>query len=285
MLLTNHRKALKARAKSIYFENSVTLCFATLLFIALSVGFTILGNVYGSIFLNIAAEQTAILVMLTFELVGIIISFPLLFGYVSFCANISRKENASLSDVFDYYSRKEKLLSAAVCFLKLLRAIIFKIILPTISFVFLSTKLETFLVGSVGYLPDYVLYSFKGLFILPFILLFILCYYSFGNDIAKILLLNFTEVNGICVIYDKKRFLALRLSMLPLYLISFLSFGILFIVFTIPYTVVLYSLFFNEAAPQEELISLNEIEENKGKEEKTTVFDINVETKITDNIE
>ncbi len=287
MLLTNHRKTLRAHAKSIYFENSATLAFATLLFVALSIGFTILGGVYGSIFTSIASEKTVLLVTLTFELIGIVFSFPLLFGYIFFCSNMAHKKDVKLSDIFEYYSGKEKLISASACFLKLLKAIIFKVILPPVFFVFLSSKLESFFISSVGYFPDYILYSFTGLFILPFILLFALCYYSFGNDIARVLLLNYTGMNTISIVYEKKKFLALRLSLIPLYLISFLTFGMLFIVFTIPYTLILYSLFFKQYTSDKSLVTLGEFDkntiENADINQKTIVFDTNTDFEIQDN--
>lgn len=287
MLSTNNIKALKTEAKGIYFENSTTLSFVTLLFIALNIGFTILGGVYGSIILNITSEKTVSLATVTFEFIGIILSFPLLFGYIYFCSRTAHKEDARPSDVFEYYSDRKKFFCASACFLKLLRAVIFKILLPVISFVFLYSELDTFCSSGIVYLPDYLLYSIKGLFLLPFLLLFALCYYSFGNDIARVMMLNSENDDTVGIIFDKKKFFTLRLSLIPLYLVSFLTFGIMFITFTIPYTVILYSLFFRKCNSEENSITLAEFDNNTENAdnafEKTIIFNTNTDITFQDN--
>ena len=63
----------------------------------------------------------------------------------------------------------------------------------------------------------------------------------------------------------------LRLSLVPMYLLSVLSFGMLFVAYTIPYTFILYSLFAKKDTEEGDTQTENTEYDILGK---TAIFDI-----------
>ncbi len=218
--------------------------FATMFLIGLGFGFFMLGAVYGGLFYGLASEETAILVTLTSEIICFLLCVPLIFGYFSFCIKLIRGKDAQLSELFEYYSSVGLCMSAYSYFLRLLPALLFKYILPLVLIVSAFESLE---MVAPYFLPELLETSaatriLQGLFFIPAITVVILCFYLSGNDIVRFLHFCSGHSN-IGIIYRKGKFFALRLSIFPLYALSILSFGVLFIAYSFPITVIIYSLF------------------------------------------
>lgn len=218
--------------------------FATLFFIAISFGFFMLGNVYGGIFYSIASENTAYLVTLTCDIICTVVCVPLLFGYVALCIRLVRGEEVTLSEMFSPYSSLSKLAGVYAFFIKTIPALVLKLILPLLALTFLYSELDYFIEQYFSAELVIVADGIRILYFIPAILIIIACMLLFGKNIYSFLCFCSENTNQSKKISRSFAFLKLRLSLIPLYALSFLTFGILFIVYTIPITAIIYSLFF-----------------------------------------
>ncbi len=202
-----------------------------------------LGSVYGGLFYSLASEETATLVLLTSELVCLLLCVPLFFGYASLCIKLVRGENAAISELFAYYTSARTLTAVYTHFLKLLPMLILKLVVPYLLITLIFNGLESF---APYFMPQHFDAStatkiLQGVFFIPAALIIVLCLYLFGSNIVKFLCFCAGE-STVGIIYRKGEFFALRLSMLPLYALSLLSFGVLFIAYTFPITMIVYTL-------------------------------------------
>lgn len=212
--------------------------------IGISFGFFMLGSVYGGLFYGLASEETAILVTLTSEIICFLLCVPLFFGYIAFCMKLTRGKDTELSELFEYYSSASLCASVYARFLQLFPALLLKLIIPLLAVYYAYGKLDMVAPYFFSELLELSAATrlLQGMFFVPAIIITLLCFYLIGSDIVKLLCFC-RGSDGIGIIYSKSEFFLLRLSLLPLYALSALSFGVLFLAYTIPITVIVYSLF------------------------------------------
>lgn len=216
------------------------MLFSTMFFVAISFGFVLLFSTYTSFLTDGYPPNVITLAYLTTDLISIIVAFPFFIGYVRLCTNIAIGAKTELSEIFKYYSSKFQIMQAYKFLIKIIPQIVLKIILPLALIAFSDIcipKICNILAINGLYIFSTSLYYF--LFPLEVALLFIAFRLS-GGPIIKLLAFC---ANTKSIKYSKTSFFILRLSLIPLYFLSFLTFGSLFIAYTIPFTLVLYSVF------------------------------------------
>lgn len=259
-------KKLKRYARSILFSNYQLFLFATLFFIAVSFGFSVLSSTYCGLLTEGMSADSARKISLTFDIVAFLLSFPFMLGYISLCIKLTRQEKVSFSELLRFYSKGHEIASCFTFLLKKIPEIFLKIILP---FVLLFIAYE-FLPGVLKILETYGFGLFadiisKTFFLWEIVALAIVMFLS-----GSILLSAISFCSGEKVkfsISEKWNFFTLRLSFVPLYILSVLTFGVLFTAYTLPYTLVTYSVFALKVSE-----NVPSIDEPKNYET-TTIFD------------
>lgn len=251
-----------------------------------------LGGSYGSLFYDLVHEKTAFLVTLTSEMLCALLCAPLLFGYCSLCIRLVRGENCPLSEMFSPYSSLRNLKSVYGFLLKILPALLLKLVLPlaalTFVYSFLGRAAESYSSSEIGML----LLALSKIYFVPAAMVLFGCICLLGKNIRSLFVFCSGTDADAEISKRSFSFLRLRISLYPLHLLSFLTFGILFIVFTIPYTVISYSLYFgfdeynqNEdeitEENSEEIVIPPEVSEQTYETNgDTAIFDINKNTEI-----
>lgn len=212
--------------------------------IGISFGFFMLGSVYGGLFYGLASKETASLVTLTAEIICFLLCVPLFFGYVAFCIRLVSGKDANLTELFEYYCTARLCGMAYSYFLRLLPAFVLKVAIPIMLIGFAFEGVDMI---APYFLPELLEVSaatriLQGVFFVPALIIAVLCFFLLGNDIIR--LLCFCANKGDTrVLPGKTGFFTLRLSLIPLYALSVLSFGVLFLAYTFPVTLIVYSLF------------------------------------------
>ncbi len=221
-------------------------------FVALTFGFVLLFSTYTSFLTDGYPQNVITLAFFTTDLISTIAAFPFFVGYVYLCSNVANGNKTELSEIFKYYSSKFEIMQAYKFLIKLIPQILLKIILPLALIAFSDTYIPQ-ICNILAINGLYTFSTFIYYFSFPLnIALLILAFRLSGNIIVK--LICFCS-NTQSIKYSKTGFFILRLSLIPLYVFSFLTFGSLFIAYTIPFTVVLYSIFlFNNITTTEKTL-------------------------------
>lgn len=267
--ISKTRKQLKKRAREILFSGYPIFLFATLFFIALSFGFKVLSENYCSLLTQGVSKSISDTVFLTLDIVSFLLYYPFVLGYTSLCVKLSGKKDTALSELFRFYSSPRELLSCFAFLLKNIPQIFLRLVLPFIAlsaaYTFLPMLLE--LISDMGFVSAaYIISSSFFLFELAIIALVMLL--SGSLILSVIRFCDGTRYKY--TLAEKRSFFVLRLSLIPIYLLSVLSFGILFIAYTIPYTFILYSLFSVKDTVSNDKLSSNTEYDILGK---TAIFD------------
>ncbi len=202
-----------------------------------------LGSVYGSLFYDLVSENTAFLVTLSCEILCTIVCVPLLFGYAGVCIRLIRGEDCPISELFAPYASLSNLLGVYAFLVKTIPALLFKIILPVLGLSYLYYELDYFTDKFAGTELEIHVAGIKSIYFIPAILFLLICMLWFGKNISDFLVFCNGNASFAGIKSRYFAFLRLRLSLIPLYALSFLTFGILFIAYTVPLTVIIYSLF------------------------------------------
>ncbi len=243
--------ATKCNARKILFENYIEFLFATLFFIGIFIGFFSLGTVYGSLLIDIIPDESVILITLALDIVALLIILPVIFGYGRLCIKLSRGDGISLAALFDAYASRERLISVYSFFLRGIPSVFLRLILPII--------LASYIRQIFSLLAEAVP-LFSGIFSLstiPCLIILFVAYFLFGRSISSFFIFcgnDFKRPEGKGT--NRDGLFRLRASFIPLMVISFFTFGILFVAYTIPVIFISYSLFFFE---KEEEISFEDI--------------------------
>lgn len=264
---TNKRNVGKY-ARTVLFNSYALLLFATLFYIAMQVGFIYIGNCFGSLLYGISSDDTAALVSITFMIIAIIVTVPLNYGYVSVIIKVCAGDEVSVSELFAFYSDRASVLSAYASFLRLIPGILAFGIAPAIllpsGFILIDKFMDYayplyggFLIEAATKLSHTVLTA----------LVLLLCFYFSGKVLASFLVDCIPDSNLRVIRIDKWGFMKLRLTMLPLIALSVLSFGILFIVYTIPFILICYVLFLDVDALYEKSVYDGKNEESEASNE------------------
>lgn len=235
-------KQLKKHSRGILFSNYQLFLFATLFFIAVSFGFSVLSSTYCGILTEGMGTDSVKKITLTFDIVAFLISFPFMLGYISLCTKLTRQEKVAFPELLRFYSKGHETTSCFTFLLKKIPEMFLKIILPFIlvatAYEFLPSILKKLSDSGAGLFADIISKTF---FIFEIIVIVIVMFLS-----GSILLSAISFCSGEKVIFsmsEKWKFFTLRLSFIPLYLLSVLTFGVLFPAYTLPYTLIAYSVF------------------------------------------
>lgn len=242
--ITTTKRNIAKHARAVLFNSYSVILFATLFHIALLIGFVYIGNCFGALLYGISSDATATLVSITFMIIAAIITVPLNYGYASIIIKICAGDKASLSELFSFYSNKASIISAYASFLRLIPGLVLWIGIPTLllpsGFMLIDKFIDYayplyggFLIEAVTKLSHMVLTAF----------VIILCFYFSGKTIASFLVDCIPNSDLRVARIDKWGLMKLRFTMLPLIVLSVLSFGILFVVYTIPFILICYVLF------------------------------------------
>lgn len=216
------------------------MLFSTMFFVALSFGFILIFSTYTYFLTDGYPPNVTMLAYFTTDLISIIVAFPFFIGYVRLCSNIAKGTKTELSEIFKYYSSKIQIMQAYKFLIKIIPQIVLKIILPLALIAFS----DTYIPKICNILAINGLYTFSTslyYFLFPLeVAIIVLTFRLSGGPIIKLLCFC---TNTKSIKYSKTSFFILRLSLIPLYVMSFLTFGSLFIAYTIPFTLVLYSVF------------------------------------------
>lgn len=185
------------------------------------------------------------MVSLTCDIIGLVITFPVMIGYISLCTKVSVGMKCELSHLFEFFSSGERLSECYTFLLKKIPEVFLKLCVPFI-IAYAITGYGTALIREK--LPDAAKIISPYIPLLHFSVMIIaafLAVYLAGGIILSVL--GFcTEANYKYTAAEKRYFLALRLSFLPLFVLSVLTFGVLILAYTLPFTLVVYSLFVSE---------------------------------------
>ena len=245
---------LKRRARNILFSSYRVLLFGTLFFIALLLGFSLLSKSYCGLLCEGLSARIQSTVFLTLDIVSFFVLYPFILGYISLCAKISDGASAPLSELFVYYSSAASLFSCFGFLLKKIPEIFLRTVLPFVllfaAYDFCPMLFEYMDGMGYGLLAD-ALYNCFFIFDIAFIAAaFILS--------GSLILSTVDFCAGRTQKYtfaEKRSFLLLRLSLIPIYALSVLSFGILFAAYALPMTVILYSLFSQEKKEASDMLT------------------------------
>ncbi len=232
------RKQIKKKAREILFSNYQTFLFATLFFAAVSFGFTVLSKTFCELLCEETTDEIFTMVSLTFDIFGLLLCFPFALGYLSLCAKLSDGRKTELSEMFTFYSKGGKLTSCYAFLLLKIPEILLKLILPFIALSTLQGVITAYFAQSI---TDYSLYISAMFFVLQVIVIFAVFYMEGG-----ILLYVFDFCRGTKhkhTFSEKRTFFIVRLSLIPLYILSVLTFGVLLLAYTLPYTLIIYALY------------------------------------------
>lgn len=235
-------KQLKRESRNLLFGNYRVFLFATLFFTAVFFGFVFLSTSFCEILCAGSSDEVLLMVSLTMDILNLIICFPLICGYVSICTGICDGRGCELSELFRYYSRGRSITDCYAFLLRKIPEAVLEIIIP---FVLLYCITEYGVKYTAGEFPDIYIalsaYIPAIVFILQVITVITVFYLSGGLLLS---LIDFCYgIKQKHKASDIRRFFIMRLSFLPLCVFSVLSFGVLFIAYTLPYTIVTYSLF------------------------------------------
>lgn len=240
MRFINTIKQLKRNSRQVLFGNYSLLMLSTLFFITLNVGFTYLSSCFASLLYGHTTNSAVSLVGLTFMLISFIFCIPLYFGYISVIVSACRGKSILLSDLFEYYSSRAKAGEAYGCALRAFPLYFAGILLPILS----GTAAMDFFAGSSANAASVfklikLSFGTTALVVLTVALVFLGLLMT-SVAIQKIInTVSECENQKMTVIW---KLLLLRLSFIPLLVISVLSFGLLFIAYTIPQIVTAYCL-------------------------------------------
>ncbi len=234
-------KQIKKTARERLFADYGPFLFSTLFFTALSFGFTLMSKTLCELICLSLSEEAYVTVSLTFDIIGFLICFPFFAGYIAFCRKKTNGEKAELSELLGFYSG-QKLGECIVFLLRKIPEAFLKLVLPFV-----------LLFAIIGYTPGYFAEEFPEAFsafeaylpvlyfVLEILAVLLVLYFTAGMILS---LFAFTDGSGYRFTFsDRKSFFGLLLSMLPLYLLSVFTFGVLFIAYTVPYTVAVCSVF------------------------------------------
>ena len=230
------RKEIKKKAREILFTEYRIFLFATLFFAAVSFGFTMLSKTFCELICLGISDEIYTMVSLTFDIIILAVTFPFMLGYISLCTDIAVGKQTELSQLFALYSGKETLLRCYSFLLVKIPEVLLKIALPFTAVFLVRGFFEAYIVTD-----GYDLYIDAMFFILLIVVAFAVFYMSGG-----ILISVFDFCRGTKKKYSKKEkqaFFATRLSLIPLYVLSVLTFGVLFIAYTFPFTLTVYALY------------------------------------------
>ena len=261
-------KQLKRDSRSILFGNYGIFLFATLFFAAISFGTVLISKSFCELLCLAvsASDNVYYMVNTTADLLCIIIFFPFFCGYLSVFSDICCGRHCELPVLFRFYSSRKNFAKCFEFMLKLTPQVLIRIILPAVLLFAISM-----------YVPQITQDILKAdsaaaqnliaalMFVLQVILIICIFYLS-GSPLLSII--------GFCLgiskrysTADRHRFFTLRMSLLPLYIFSVLTFGLLFLCYTFPMTAVLYSRFVCT-------VTLKDEEKAADSRHDTRVFDI-----------
>lgn len=234
-LILCSRKQIKKRARKLLFSDYQTFLFATLFFTAISFGFTMLSNTFCELLCIGASDDVYTMVGFTFDIAVFLIGFPFMMGYISLCGNITCGKKTELSHLLTFYSAAGRLRKCYAFLLVKIPEALVKLILPYVALYFLQGIVKAYIVTD-GY-DTYI----GAVFFLLYIAVTIGVFYLFGGFITSAI--SFCQGTKRKYTKSEKRFFfTLRLSFIPLYILSILTFGVLFMAYTLPFTLVAYSL-------------------------------------------
>ncbi len=244
--ISTNTKNVGKYARTVLFNSYAVLLFATIFYIALLVGFIYIGNSFGSLLYGISSDDTVTLVSITFMIIAVIVTVPLNYGYVSIIIKVCAGDKASVSELFTFYSDRASVISAYASFLRLIPGILVFGIAPAVllpsGFVLIDLFMDYAYPLYGGVLIEAVT-KLSHMLLTAFIIF--ICLYFSGKVIASFLVDCIPGSSLRVARIDKWGFMKLRLTMLPLIALSVLSFGILFVVYTIPFMLICYVLFLN----------------------------------------
>jgi len=259
----------KKRVHGILFQNYRIFLFATLFLLAFSIGFVVLSKTYCDVITSGIDSTIYNTISITLDIFSILILYPLFLGYISLCAKIAFGKAAELSELLRFYSSKKELLSCLTFLFRMVPHFILRVLLPltaSFSLSYIIPYISKLFADAGISIAGELLYNFVFIFELAFIAL---AYYLAGGLILRTV--DFcTGTHHKYTSYEKSSFTVLRIAVLPMYLLSVITFGILFVMYTIPYTFIGYSLFSKDRANEAAMFSRTKEFDNIGD---TAVFD------------
>ncbi len=229
------RKQIKKRARKILFSDYQTFLFATLFFTAVSFGFTMLSKTFCELLCTGVSDDIYATLSLTVDIAAFIVSFPFMLGFVSLCTNITYGKKTELSHLFSFYSVAGRLRNCYAFLLMKIPEALLKLVFPYIALFFARGIVENYIVSD-----EYDIYIGALFFLLLIAVTIGVFYLSCGLLIAVIDFCLGTKRK-----YkksEKRSLFTARLSLIPLYILSVLTFGVLFTAYTLPFTLIVYTL-------------------------------------------
>lgn len=208
---------------------------------ALCAGFAILSKSYCAILCDGLSESSAFRVSLTFDIAAFLFLFPFVTGYISLCAKNACGYGADLSELLSFYSAK-KIIPCYAFLLKLIPHFILRAVFPFIAlgmaYTYLPVGLEYLGKNGFNNLADIISANFFIFEIAAAVIAFLLSGALILRTICFVL-----NKEYVYSFREKSRFNSLRISFIPLCLLSVFTFGILFPAYTLPVMTISYSRF------------------------------------------
>ena len=239
-MLSERRKVIKRQALNLYYEH-FTEC-VILGFIALTVtkGIESIGQAVFSRLRTVLTSQSAAVVYL-FILVGVfVLVCPLFFGIFSHFADICSNRKSSILKISVFYSSRKMFRCALICSVSTIMLALFDLCAPVV----MKSSVDILLLRNILGITDSN--SVRAVLNISVLVISVVLFIaSSGFMCVPIVVLQNNVCSGIFAARQSFSYMhghkfecfMLCLSFLPLCIISYFAFGILFIPFVIPYIV------------------------------------------------
>lgn len=253
------RKSIKKRAREILFSEYSTFLFSTLFLVAGTFGTVMLSKSYCDIIGSGMRPEVYNTLSLTFDIVSILFLYPFIMGYISLFSGKVRGRQCSISELFRFYSSKKELRSCYAFLLVKIPEIILKVVLPFFLLYILYIRFPDILeVASLHGFETAATIISKCFFLFEIITILTVLFLSGGLMLSSIAFCNGDKAKY--TFREKCSFFGLRMSLLPTYLLAVLSFGIIFIAYALPFTFIVYSVFYVSGKASENTLKTAEFD-------------------------
>lgn len=250
MHFSERRRFFKKLAISALYENALGNILSTLLLATVCLGAVYTASLIGELSASFLTEEEASRIVLLIDFVGLLFCFPVVYGYLSRMNGISQKKSLPVSAMFDVFSNAKELALAYRCLLLLTSPLII-----VAGVAFLTAMLLGFAdlthIGGMASLLTAVVAILAALALIPMLCKCICAVFVCINGGASVLSgyrQAKTILKGI-----RLEFVIFNLSFVPWYLASLFTFGIMQIVFVIPYHIISDLVFLRYACMREEI--------------------------------
>ncbi len=240
------RRVFKKSARQLLYSDWITQILAFILVGAVYAGLLQFGNVLGALFMYLTGNDNVYrIVLASYITFALILTVPLFYGLVIFEVKAIQGERPRISDIFDVFSDFGNVMFSYTVFLHVfLRAVVF--LVPAAA-LWIFTDFYYY-EGIFGFG-----FSFMGLDCIYFILklcvlvLFYLVITVVADKMTGVYISVIREdvdvrdcffVANVCMKHDKGEMLSVILSFAPLFALSMMTAGFLFVMYTLPYMLI-----------------------------------------------